>query len=48
MDALKTPGGSYTPALLLSAALLVIGVFIVFQMKDPQAVISEETENQAI
>lgn len=48
MDALKTPDGSYTPALLLSAGLLVIGAFIVFQMKDPQPVLSKEIENQAV
>lgn len=46
MDALKTPDGSYTPALLLSAGLLVIGAIIVFQMKDPQPVVTEGIETQ--
>lgn len=48
MDALKTSDGSYTPALLLSAGLLALGAFIVLQMKDPQAVVSEETEIQTV
>jgi MFS family permease len=36
MEALKTPNGSFTPALLLAVGLLVISAFIVTQMKDPQ------------
>lgn len=48
MDALKTPDGSYTPALLLSAGLLVIGAIIVFQMKDPQPVVTEGIETQVV
>ena len=46
MDALKTPDGSYTPALLLTTGLLVIGVFLVLQMKDPQPVMAEAIERQ--
>ena len=47
MDALKTPEGSYTPALLLTAGLLVIGVIFVLQMKDPQRAISGAVEQQS-
>jgi MFS family permease len=36
MEALKTPGGSFTPALLLAMGLLVVSAFLVTQMKDPQ------------
>jgi cyanate permease len=35
MEALKTPDGSFTPALLLAIGLLVISVLLVTQMKDP-------------
>jgi MFS family permease len=35
MEALKTPNGSFTPALLLAMGLLVISALIVTQMKDP-------------
>lgn len=34
MEALRTPGGSFTPALLLAIGLLVVGVALVTQMKD--------------
>jgi MFS family permease len=34
MEALKTPNGSFTPALLLAIGLLVVSAFIVTQMKD--------------
>ncbi|HSA99901.1 MAG TPA: MFS transporter, partial [Anaerolineales bacterium] len=37
MEALKTPNGSFTPALLLAIGLLVISAFIVTQMRDPHA-----------
>lgn len=36
MEALKTPRGSFTPALLLAIGLLIISAFVVTQMKDPQ------------
>jgi MFS family permease len=36
MEALKTPNGSFTPALLLAIGLLVVSALIVMQMKDPQ------------
>jgi cyanate permease len=36
MEALKTPDGSFTPALLLAIGLLVVSAFIVTQMKDPR------------
>jgi MFS family permease len=36
MEALKTPDGSFTPALLLAIGLLVAGAVIVTQMKDPK------------
>lgn len=48
MDALKTPDGSYTPALLLSVGLLAIGAIIVFQMKDPQPTVTEGIETQVV
>ena len=35
MEALKTPDGSFTPALLLAIGLLVISALLVTQMKDP-------------
>jgi MFS family permease len=36
MAALKTSDGSFTPALLLALGLLVVSVFVVTQMKDPE------------
>ena len=36
MEALKTPNGSFTPALLLAIGLLLISTLLVTQMKDPQ------------
>lgn len=36
MDALKTPNGSFTPALLLAIGLLSISALLVTQMRDPQ------------
>ena len=36
MEALKTPDGSFTPALLLAIALLLVSAGLVTQMKDPQ------------
>jgi hypothetical protein len=35
MEALKTPDGSFTPALLLAVGLVVISALLVTQMKDP-------------
>jgi MFS family permease len=35
MEALKSADGSFTPALLLAAGLLVVSVILVIQMKDP-------------
>jgi hypothetical protein len=35
MEALKTPDGAFTPALLLAMALLVLSTLIIIQMKDP-------------
>jgi cyanate permease len=35
MEALKTADGSFTPALLLAAGLLVVSVILTTQMKDP-------------
>jgi hypothetical protein len=46
MDALKTPTGSYTPALLLSVGLLVISLFFILKMKDPGIHLKEELEQQ--
>jgi len=36
MEALKTPNGSFTPALLLAIGLLIVSSLLVTQMKDPQ------------
>jgi MFS family permease len=36
MEAMTTPEGSFTPSLLLAAALLVVCALLVTQMKDPQ------------
>jgi MFS family permease len=36
LEALKTPDGSFTPALLLAIGLLVISALLVTQMKDPE------------
>src|SRR5215216_2144211 len=36
MEALKTPNGSFTPALLLAIGLLVLSALLVTQMKDTQ------------
>jgi hypothetical protein len=36
MEALKTPSGSFTPALLLAAGLLIISALLVTQMTDSQ------------
>lgn len=36
MEALKSPNGSFTPALLLACGLLVISLLIISQLKDPQ------------
>jgi hypothetical protein len=36
MEALKTPDGSFTPALLLAIGLLVVSTLLITQMKDPQ------------
>ena len=35
MEALKTPDGAFTPALLLAAGLLVASILLISQMKDP-------------
>ena len=36
MEALKSSDGSFTPALLMAAAFLILSLFFVSQMKDPQ------------
>lgn len=48
MDALKTPTGSYTPALLLSAGLLVVSLFFILKMKDPGTQVREELARQPV
>jgi MFS family permease len=35
MEALKNPNGAFTPSLLLGAALMVISLILITQMKDP-------------
>jgi len=36
MEALKSPGGSFTPSLILACALLIVSVLLVTRLKDPQ------------
>ncbi|MHC1782216.1 MAG: MFS transporter [Anaerolineaceae bacterium] len=36
MEALKTPDGAFTPALLLAAGLLLVSAVLILQMKDPE------------
>jgi MFS family permease len=38
MEALKTPAGAFTPALLLAVGLLLLSTLLIVQMKDPQLV----------
>jgi sugar phosphate permease len=38
MEALKTPSGAFTPALLLAVGLLLLSTILIVQMKDPQLV----------
>ena len=38
MEALKTPDGAFTPALLLSVGLLLLSTFLIIRMKDPVSV----------
>jgi hypothetical protein len=35
MEVLKNPSGAFTPSLLLGAALMVISLILITQMKDP-------------
>ena len=42
MEALKTPNGSFTPALLLAIGLLIVSALLVTQMKDPQKEIQSD------
>jgi hypothetical protein len=48
MDALKTPNGSYTPALLVSVGLLILSLFFIAKMKDPAPAVQEEAGHQVI
>ncbi len=38
MEALRTPDGSFTPALLLAVALMVFSIVLITQMKDPTGI----------
>jgi hypothetical protein len=40
MEAVKAPDGSFTPALLLALALLVIGLVLISRLKDPEVPLS--------
>jgi MFS family permease len=42
MEALKTPSGAFTPALLLAAGLMILSAFVITRMKDAGAVSSEQ------
>ncbi len=42
MEAMKSADGSFTPALLLAIGLLVISIFFVSQMKDPQQLVQNK------
>jgi hypothetical protein len=42
MEALKNSDGSFTPALLVAAGFLIISLFFIWQMKDPQELIQNK------
>jgi len=49
MDALKSPNGAFTPALLLAIGLMLISIFLIRKMKDPKPAgsLASETAAQA-
>jgi cyanate permease len=42
MEALKNPDGSFTPALIAASILLVVSLFFIWQMKDPQELLQNK------
>ena len=42
MEALKNSDGSFTPALLVAAGFLIISLFFILQMKDPQELLQNK------
>jgi MFS family permease len=42
MEALKNSDGAFTPALLVAAGFLIISLFFIWQMKDPQKLIQNK------
>jgi MFS family permease len=42
MEALKNSDGSFTPALVLAIGLLIISIFFISQMKDPQQLVQNK------
>jgi len=42
MEVLKTSDGSFTPALLVAAGFLVVSLFFISQMKDPQELVQNK------
>ena len=45
MEALKTPDGAFTPALLLAVGLMLVSVFLISRMKDPQMEAKEKVSS---
>jgi MFS family permease len=41
MEALKNSDGSFTPALLVAAGFLIVSLFFISQMKDPQELVQQ-------
>jgi cyanate permease len=41
MEALKSSDGSFTPALLVASGLLILSLFFIRQMKDPQELVQK-------
>ncbi len=44
MEALKTPAGSFTPALLLAIGLMLVSTILILQMRDPKPAASPALE----
>jgi MFS family permease len=42
MEAMTTADGSFTPSLILSAALMVVCVVVIFFLKDPQRLVASK------
>ena len=47
MEALKTPDGAFTPALLLAIGLMLFSTILIRQMRDPKPVRNRATGSEA-